>query len=266
MTNIPFTDALLQLTVDQGLLTRQQAADVAEEHADSGKPVRALLLDDGYLTEDQLLEAIAGYLGTRVVNLPALDIPPPVVHSVPASVARMYSVVPVDAGIERVQLAVADLLSPEVMDELAFVLTRDVSVVLARAADVRTCINQFYGDESDSVSEMLSTLESEFEKNAGDVQIGETEDEKGIEEQAGSAPVIRYVNLVLYSAVKERASDIHFEPFEKEFKIRYRVDGALYEMAPPPKHLALPVCRRRSPATSYSARCTRTTPRAPSRG
>jgi len=94
------------------------------------------------------------------------------------------------------------------------------------------------------VNEMLSALESEFEDSGEGLMLGESADEQGIEEAAGSTPVIRFVNLVLYQAVNDRASDIHFEPFEKEFKIRYRVDGALYEMQPPPKRLALPVISR----------------------
>ena len=125
-----------------------------------------------------------------------------------------------------------------------FVLTRDVSFVLAREEDVQTCINQFYGDDSDAVNDMLSALESEIEEVGDTLDAGDEDDEKGIEEAAGSTPVIRFVNLVLYQAVNDRASDIHFEPFEKEFKIRYRVDGALYEMAPPPKRLALPIISR----------------------
>jgi type IV pilus assembly protein PilB len=116
--------------------------------------------------------------------------------------------------------------------------------VLAREEDVKNCINQFYGDDSSAVNDMLSALESEIEEVSDALTLGDDSDEKGIEEAAGSTPVIRFVNLVLYQAVNDRASDIHFEPFEKEFKIRYRVDGALYEMAPPPKRLALPLISR----------------------
>jgi type IV pilus assembly protein PilB len=129
------------------------------------------------------------------------------------------------------------------MDELMFVLTRDVSFVMAREEDCQTFINQFYGDDSAAVTDMLSALESEIEESDA-LLIGDEEDELGIEEAAGSTPVIRFVNLVLYQAVNDRASDIHFEPFEKEFKIRYRVDGALYEMRPPAKRLAMPIISR----------------------
>jgi type IV pilus assembly protein PilB len=156
----------------------------------------------------------------------------------------MYNAVPVEITNDSVVLAVFELISPQVMDELMFVLTRDVSFVLARESDIANCLNQFYGDESDAVNSMLSALESEIDEVGDSLDLEGDEDLKVVEEAAGSTPVIRFVNLVLYQAVSDRASDIHFEPFEKEFKIRYRVDGALYEMSPPPKRLALPLISR----------------------
>lgn len=239
-----YSDALLQLAADQKILSAEDVEQVREEHAQNGKPIRNLLVDMGLLTEDQVLELIASYMGTRVINLPATDIMPDVLHAVPASVARMYNVVPVEMGANSVQLAVSDLISPQIMDEIMFVLTRDVSFVVAREEDVKTCINQYYGDDSDAVNDMLSALESEIEEVGNALALTGEDDEKGLEEVAGSTPVIRFVNLVLYQAVNDRASDIHFEPFEKEFKIRYRVDGALYEMAPPPRRLAMPLISR----------------------
>ncbi|MDD4871420.1 MAG: ATPase, T2SS/T4P/T4SS family [Kiritimatiellae bacterium] len=235
---------LLHLLIDQGLITPEQSAEIEQESKDGGKSIRDLVVSKGIIKEEQLLESIAGYLGTHVINLPAADIPPEVVRSLPASVARMYNTVPVEMGPNTIQLAVFDLISPEIMDEIMFVLTRDVSFVLAREEDVKARINQFYGDESDTVNEMLSNLESEMDGVGDALALADKNDEKGIEEAAGSTPVIRFVNLVLYQAVNDRASDIHFEPFEKEFKIRYRVDGALYEMAPPPKRLAMPIISR----------------------
>jgi type IV pilus assembly protein PilB len=239
-----FSEPLLQVAVDNEILTPEQAHEILSEHAQGNKPVRNLIIDMQFMTEDQLLEMIAGYLGTHVINLPATDIPPDTLRCVPPSVARMYNVVPVTVGSNNITLAVADVVSPQVTDELMFVLTRDVSFVLAREEDVRNCINQYYGDDSDAVSNMLSTLESEINEVDQALSFSDDTDEKGIEEAAGSTPVIRFVNLVLYQAVNDRASDIHFEPFEKEFKIRYRVDGALYEMAPPPKRLAMPLISR----------------------
>jgi len=235
-------EPLLRLLSDQDVLSEEQAVGVQKEYEESGKPVRNIVVDIGLIPEDQLLEVIAGYQGSRVINLPATDIPPDVVHSIPASVARMYNCVPVEVGPNSVELAVYDIVTPQVMDELMFVLTRDVSFLLAREDDVKTCINQFYGDDSDAVNEMLSALESV--EGVGDSLTVTDGDEKGLEEQAESKPVVQFVNLVLFQAVNDRASDIHFEPFEREFKIRYRVDGALYEMAPPPRRLAMPIISR----------------------
>ncbi|MCE9615045.1 MAG: GspE/PulE family protein [Lentisphaerae bacterium] len=236
-------EPLLQLLEEQEILPRAQLLQMQEEHVQTGKPLRNIVLDAGALGEDQLLELIAGYQGTRVINLPATDIPQDTLHSVPASVARMYNCVPVEATNNSVELAVFDMISPQVMDELMFVLTRDVTFVLAREEDVKTSINQFYGDDSAAVNDMLSALGNEMEEITDSLKLAD-DDEKSIEEAAGSTPVIRFVNLVLYQAVNDRASDIHFEPFEKEFKIRYRVDGSLYEMSPPPRRLAMPVISR----------------------
>lgn len=243
MDEFVHTDPLLQIMKDHGLLTDEMVAGIYEEHERSGKSVRGIVMDMGLIQENAILDLIAGYLGTMVINLPATDIPPDVVRRVPPSVARMYNIIPVSMTQSSVQLAVSDIISPEIMDELMFVLTCDVSFVVAREDDIRTFINQFYGDDSGAVNDMLSALESEIEKAGELLGVGDDE-EGGIEEAAGATPVIRFVNLVLYQAVNDRASDIHFEPFEKVFQIRYRVDGALYELAPPPKRLALPLISR----------------------
>ncbi len=245
MPDVHQIDPVLQLLESNGLVSAEQLQEITDEHQRSGKSVREIVVNMDICPQDTLLTMIAESLGTRVVNLPATDIPPDVVRAIPASVARMYMVVPVDKGVNTVTLATYDLMSPATIDELSFVLSKDIQLVMAREDDVRAHVNQLYGDDSASVSDMLNALESEIEQADKFLELNTNqEDARGIEEAAGSAPVIRFVNLVLYQAVQDRASDIHFEPFESEFKIRYRVDGALYEMAPPPKRLALPVISR----------------------
>ncbi len=234
---------LVELLIGQGRLDQEQAASIMANHEESGKSIRSIVIDHEIVTEDELLEVMANYMGTRVVNLPALDIPQDVRQRVPPRVARMYNVVPISMTDSSVELAVSDIFDPQISDELMFVLTSDVSVVFARDEDVRSCINQFYEDSGEAVTAMLESLEQEIE-GVETLALGDDDDELGLEEAAGSTPVIRFVNLVIYQAVSDRASDIHFEPFEKEFKIRYRVDGALYEMAPPPRRLALPLISR----------------------
>jgi type IV pilus assembly protein PilB len=240
-----YADVLIQQLREQGLITDQQIDEVMEEHQRTGKPIRQILVDMEIVAEEQMLQMIAEQLGTTVINLRDTDIPLDAIKALPGSVARMYTVIPVGIEGNTITLATFELLSPEVVDELAFVLTRDINFVIAREEDIRTYIQRFYGDESESIGDMLSELENELKDVGEVVETGkEVDDVHQLEAAASATPVIRFVNLVLYQAVQDRASDIHFEPFENEFKIRYRVDGALYEMAPPPKHLALPVTSR----------------------
>jgi type IV pilus assembly protein PilB len=127
-------------------------------------------------------------------------------------------------------------MNPQTLEDLRFALDRELVLAVAPDYLVEEKISESYGGDGAGMDDILSQLE--FGGPDGDVNAAELENE------ANSAPIIRYVDLVLYQAIKERASDIHFEPFEKEFKIRYRVDGALYEMAPPPIHLALAIISR----------------------
>jgi len=238
----PAYDPLLDLVVSNGILDQQQAEELREEHSNTGQPIRKLLIDNGYVNEEDLLGMMAAYQGCEMVDLSAMSIDTDVIQSIPASVARMYNVLPVYATPGTITLATCDLIDPHVMDELMFVLTKDVQFVFARENDVRARVAEYYGDESSTVSDMLNSLESDL---ALDTTLNvDDADDKSLETAAAAAPVIRFVNLVLYQAVTDRASDIHFEPFESDFKIRYRVDGALYEMSPPPRRLALPIISR----------------------
>lgn len=238
----PAYDPLLDLVVSNGIIDLEQADELRGDQANTGRPIRQLLVDNGFVSEDDLLGMMAAYQGCDVVDLSVMALDPEVIQSIPASVARMYSVLPIYATAGTVTLATSNLVDPHVMDELMFVLTKDVQFAMARQKDVADLVKEHYGDESASVSDMLNSLESDLTLDTS-LDVDETDD-KSLESAASAAPVVRFVNLVLYQAVTDRASDIHFEPFETDFKIRYRVDGALYEMSPPPRRLALPIISR----------------------
>jgi len=244
MPDLQNIDPLLRLLHERELLTPQRLEELIEEHERTGNPYRDLLIDMDVVKEDQLLEVIAEHLGTRVLDLSRMELPAEAIKAIPASTARMYNVVPVEADPGSVVLAAHDLIGPELGDEIMFVIGRAVSFVLAREDDVKAAVEHYYGEDADSVNDILSGLESEIEESTSLASIRGESDEKAIEEAASSTPVIRFVNLVLYQAIQDRSTDIHFEPFEEEFKIRYRVDGALYELSPPPRALALPVISR----------------------
>lgn len=245
MTDLTHTDPLLQHLQEHGLINNQQTSEVLDEHNRTGRSVRTILLDMEVIDEEVLLEQQALLMGVRVLDLDRHTITPEMAKKLPSAIARMHNVVPVNVDAVSMELATCEFIPPEVVDELRFVLGMDVSFVVCREKDLHESLQHFYADDdTDTMGSMLSELENELE-DAGEIGEATTNlTEEDLSSSANAAPVIRFVNLVLYQAVQDRASDIHFEPFEHEFKIRYRVDGALYEMAPPPKHLALPVISR----------------------
>ncbi len=240
---------LLALIKSQSLIDDLQYEDVAGEFKRTGKPVIQILQDSGIMDLDTVLQVIADSLGTRVVTINERSITPEVIQAIPGKTARMYQCLPVGMENGSLQVAMADPLNPARVDELAYVLKRDVQLVVADPAAIEKTLEKLYpeGGEalaSESFSELLKELGSDKEIAEEVSTAAATDNATMLAGLADQAPIVRFVNLVLFQAVQDRASDIHFEPFESEFRIRYRVDGALYEMSPPPKHLALPVISR----------------------
>ena len=235
------SNPLLALIKEQGLIDDLQLEEVLQEQTRSGKPISQILQDFGIVEIETQLQVVATHLGTEVVDLSEKELPPEVVKLIPASTARMYQCVPVADYGSVLQIALGDPLNPAVVDELGFVVGKEVQVLVADQAQIARLVDKYYPEDAASFGDALKELQDEeMEREAAAVGDSAT----GLSDLANEAPIVRFVNLVLYQAVQDRASDIHFEPFEDEFKIRYRVDGALYEMAPPPKHLALPVISR----------------------
>ena len=237
------SNPLLTLVREQGLVDDLQYEEVAGEFKRSATPVIQLLQDFGIMKLDAILHVMASALGTEVVSLKDQEIPAEVLKLIPAKVAQMYGCLPVALNDGVLQVALAEPLDPAKADEIHFAAKRDVQIVVADPADIRRGVERSYGqEESESFSEILKEIDAN--KNITREKAETAEDEKTVAAMANEVPIVKFVNLVLQQAVQDRASDIHFEPFEDEFRIRYRVDGALYEMAPPPKHLALPVTSR----------------------
>ncbi len=240
------SNPLLNLIKDRGLIDDLQIDEALQENNRSGKPIGQILNDFGILDTDSQLQIIAEYLGTEVVQVQESEITPEMLELIPATTARMYQCLPVADYGTTLRVALADPLNPSVVDELGFLVKKEVQVVVADPAQIEKLIGKLYPQKTDtSFEDVLKELgiDKELGIEAAAVR-GPTGIVVDLKEMADATPVIKFVNLVLYQAVQDRASDIHFEPFEDEFKIRYRVDGALYEMSPPPKHLAMPVTSR----------------------
>ncbi len=236
-------DPLLDLLVQNGVLDKDGVDTIREEQANSGgKTVREIIVDGGYLDEDTLLGMMAAYQGCEVVDLSKMELDDDVVNAIPPSIARMYNVLCVGADANSVTLATAGLVDPRVADEVAFSLSKEVRFVMAREKDVNERIAQHYGDASDSVADMLKSLGEGLE---GDESLkGDPNDVAALEGAANNNAVVKFVNMILYQGVVDRAADIHIEPFERDFKIRYRVDGALYEVKAPDVSMAPAIISR----------------------
>jgi type IV pilus assembly protein PilB len=231
---------VLEILVEHGVVERMQVDDVLQEMNQTGKQLVEVLVDFQICTDVQFYETIAAYLGLEYVDLTGFEPPPEIVRLIPAGLALLNRVFPIGVDAGTLQIVLADPLNPETTESLRFSLGKEIQPVVASVHQIDELIKKFYGTDIGSMDEILKALGGEVEviNESGGIDM------KHLEAEANATPIIRYVDLVLYQAIQDRASDIHFEPFETEFKIRYRVDGALYEMSPPPRHLALPVISR----------------------
>ncbi len=229
-----------ELFVEQQVLQPSQAEDVLNEANLNGKTIVQAMVDSGFVDESGFYRTIAEALGAEYVDLGDKEIAPAILKLIPSGLARLHRALPIGLSGNTLRVALADPLDPRAAEDLRFALGKDIDVVVAPTEQIDNRIKEYYGADTTSMEEVLKQL-----GEAGEMlQIRGDETAAAVEAEANATPIIRFVDLILYQAIQDRASDIHFEPFENEFKIRYRVDGALYEMSPPPRHLALPVISR----------------------
>jgi type IV pilus assembly protein PilB len=232
---------VIAIFVEQQVLQPSQAEDILQEAQLNGKTIEQALIDNGVVDHRGFYHVIAEALETDFVELAEDEIAPEILRLIPAGLARLHRSLPVAVSDHTLRVALVDPLDLRAAEDLRFALGKDVHVIVAPAEQVEDRIKRYYGTDSSSMEEILKQLGEADELLA---QRGTDESVSDVEAEANATPIIRFVDLILFQAIQGRASDIHFEPFENEFKIRYRVDGALYEMAPPPRHLALPVISR----------------------
>ncbi|NDI16512.1 MAG: type II/IV secretion system protein, partial [Verrucomicrobia bacterium] len=214
-----------------------QAREISEEQNRTGKPVEAILANFGIIQLPQILEKISDSLGLPLIaDLTGLDLSPELLARIPPHTARNLGALPVAGDATTLTVALADPLATQALEDLRFATGMEIAQVVAPPDQIQPLLDKHYGSAEVNIDELLNELE-----NAPDSALTA----EGVDlSEAGSAPIIKYVNTIIARAIHAKASDIHFEPFEKEFKIRYRVDGALYEMAPPPRRLAIPLTSR----------------------
>lgn len=231
-------DTVYEVIKGADLLDENQLDELNESHLHTGKSLADAVVDSGLVERGTILEAIANFLGYDYLESPPKSVDEGLASSVKASVARMYAVVPYQVDDLSLTVLAQDPFNPAIIDDLTFTLNKDINIVVCDPSKIDTLLTATYGEEDSSIDDILGEMGDSFEDVNDELSEGDLTD------MANQTPIIRFVNLVLQQAIKDQASDVHFEPFESEFRIRYRIDGALYEMAPPPRNLAVPVTSR----------------------
>ena len=233
-----------------GKVTRDQvheALNLQKSRREKGQstPLGELLVELGYITKNDVLEALAGQSGLRMVQIDYGSIPDAAFQALPAESANTYQIVPLgyDEKTRTITIAMKSADNFQAVDGLRLLLGFKVNAVVSPADQIDAVLKKRYSGETSSMAAMMAELGSD-EKLASLKGRGESIDLEELASAAEDNKVIRLLNLVLLQAIKDKASDIHFEPFEDEFKMRYRIDGILYEMIPPPRHLSLPIVSR----------------------
>ena len=236
------------IMVDMGYLDEDTLWKVLEEQKRAGGVdlLGKVAVRMGLVKEDQVMKALGEQLGMKVVKLADITIPGEMTELVNESMATAYKIVPVSQNKKdkSITVAMAEPQNPSTLDSLRMFLSTEVKGAISTEADVMAAIERLYAGHHESIQDVVKQIEQDkgLQKLAG--RNENTIDLEAIEEMAEAAPVRKLLNMVLLLAIKDKASDVHFEPFEEEYKMRYRVDGVLYELVPPPRHLASAIASR----------------------
>lgn len=235
-----------QIFVDMGFMTDEQLQLLLEEQQQQPGALLGKLAEDmALITDEQLAQALGEQMNMKVVSLGDSPISDELLERLSETMAQLYRVIPVKFDGHRLTVATCDPQNLSIQDELRTFLGIDIEMVVATEREIKASIERFYSSESLSVEKIVKELaEDDTLFQQASMLMGDKFDLDGAEALADSAPVRKLLNLVLLLAIKDHASDIHFEPFEDEFRIRIKAEGVLYEMVPPPRHLAFAITTR----------------------
>jgi type IV pilus assembly protein PilB len=239
-TGQPISRRLGDLLVREGLVSQDNLTRALAEQKASNEKLGSILVRLNLISEDQLVAFLSKQYGIPSIALSQLDIDAETVKLVPAQIARKYEVLPIKRNGNQLTLAMADPTNVFALDDVGFMTNLQVVPVVAAQGAIRKALEQLYEEQHSAISEVIS----EMEGAVGDVEVVEGDEESWakadifeLKESADEAPVVRLVNMVLVDAIRRGASDIHLEPYEKVFRVRFRVDGVLHEIMTPPKRL-----------------------------
>jgi len=227
-----------ELLVRGGRISQEQLQQALAAQREHGGRLGANLVRLGYVDDDQLVDFLSQHFGVPSIDLGKIHIEDSVISVIPADVARKYTILPVSKAGAKVTVAMIDPTNVFAMDDIRFMTGYSVEPVVASETALREAIDRYYG--STHAIELKKVMDDLSEEVDTDLEVLEDEEEMdlaALEEQSEDAPVVRLVNIILTDAIKKAASDIHVEPYEKEYRVRYRIDGLLYEMMNPPLKL-----------------------------
>ena len=235
-----------QIFVDMGFMTDDQLVLLLEEQQQQPGALLGKLAEDmSLITDEQLAQALGEQQNMKVVSLGDAPIAQELLDRLTETMAQLYRVIPVRFDGHRLTVATCDPQNLTIQDELRTFLGYDIEMVVATEREIKASIERFYSSESLSVEKIVKELADDTSLyQQASLLMGDKFDLDGAEALADSVPVRKLLNLVLLLAIKDHASDIHFEPFEDEFRIRIKAEGVLYEMVPPPRHLAFAITTR----------------------
>ena len=229
-----------QIFKQMGLVTEYDIQQALAKQKETGEAIGQILVSNGLVTEVDLSRALAEQKGMEFVDLEKIEIPPEVIELVDQSTVETFQVMPLEFDGSTLVVAVSRPDNLSVLDDLRFSLPEvtNFKAKLASEEQVKKAIENYYEGNQGKMDELLAGI------GTSTLEVGEATDLAKMEADANAGPVVKLLNMILLQAIRDRAADIHLEPFEHEFKVRYRVDGVLYEMMPPPLHLAHSVISR----------------------
>jgi type IV pilus assembly protein PilB len=236
-----------RVLIKMGLLTREDVHECLRIQKERHGKVQIgqIFLEKKLIDEDGLRLGLAGQRGMDYVNLNDIDIPHHIIERVPGQMARTYRIVPIeyDAGMNKLTVVLDNPTNFRATDDLSTLMGFRVAAKITDEEALEAALNKYYETQEETINDLIGEIQddtflAEFEGRNQSIDLDE------LKELSESNPIKKLLNLVLLQAIRDKASDIHFEPFENEYKMRYRIDGVLYEMIPPPKHIAAALSSR----------------------
>ena len=236
-----------QIFVDLGFITDEQLVLLLEEQEQRPGTLLGKIAEEmGLINDEQLAQALGEQMGFQTFALANAVMPDETIAQITDQMAQLYRVIPIRFRDNELTVATCDPQNLAIQDELRTLLGFDICIVVSTESDIIKTLAKYYSTSSESVESIVADLnrDDDLVRAAAALASGGAIDLTSVENLADSAPVRKLLNMVLLLAIKDHASDIHFEPFENEFRIRIKADGVLYEMVPPPRHLAFAITTR----------------------